>query len=942
MKSKNPLTVLAAWLAFAVTPAHPAFSAETPDAVTLAKYDKNKNGVLDPAEVDQMRADEAKLGDAIKLTPFEVSTSKDVGYAAGNTLSGGRVDTPIAITPGAISVMTKEFMDDFNITNINEAGAWTIGYDMARPVPNSDPTATTAYQAIFRGAPPDQNFPTRNGSVNFGVADSYNTERFEFNRGPDTSMFGDGGPGGRQSSSSKRARFNSTATTVTTQFDSYKGYRGALDYSKGWDRFGLRVNTLGQNNKAYQDGVNRLKNAITVNGVVKLTKNTQVIAEYERVAEWNNLYSITLGDMHNIWDGVTVNADNTPIAGNVGASLTSLGIEQFSATTDYFVWNYGTNSFQNFKGNQYRTRGIGTDYRIPFRENPNTPPTRTPTIAKIDKRFNLAPKDNIADRDTDTLSLSVEHRAGNLFTQLGFVQNHFDINTIWSNPSTNEYRIDINKLLPDGTPNPMYLRAFADQSQSRIYNEDRIRELKGLATYRVFVPKFFDYKQQLSFNMGYRETHQEARGDSWRRADNPLQPDPTNSANQLRMRLYWWAPRADLAPIFTDPNKVMPGKWVVVQTSGSITERTVKYAGLISQSAFFNEKVALTASIRRDDVSVAALPRLAGGLAGSTGAPDYKNVLGNGAPGVPIKRDRAVVSTALGVVAYPFPAGNEGLRRWLSPLGFVVNFAENNQPPGSGSQPPLITGEDAPLTHSKTLDYGLRYSVPGGKVYLTVSRYNTDQEDIVGGFGSQTDIRNIWTNLGYTDSKLISPEFNFSDLSARKLEGWEVELTANPWRNLTLTANYSHPRAYIQSESVFRKAYVAANLTEWQAGAALGNDVAVPNGGGRRTLNTQLVRDALLNIENSLNGLTTGTLANDSTNHRINLAASYRFREGRLRGFAFNAGVNYRSYTKSGSRDARIKFGLADNVTPTPQQNVAAAYDYLWVPPNYLVSAGAN
>src|SRR6185503_4269480 len=114
-----------------------------------------------------------------------------------------------------------------------------------------------------RGAPSDQNFPTRNGSINFGVADSYNTERFEFNRGPDTSMFGDGGPGGRQSSQSKRARFNYTATALSAQVDSYEGHRGTVDFSKGWNRFGLRVNGVQQNNKAYQDDIDRNKNGKT-------------------------------------------------------------------------------------------------------------------------------------------------------------------------------------------------------------------------------------------------------------------------------------------------------------------------------------------------------------------------------------------------------------------------------------------------------------------------------------------------------------------------------------------------------------------------------------------------------------------------------------------------------------------------------------------------------
>ncbi|MEO7413095.1 MAG: hypothetical protein ABIZ81_07045, partial [Opitutaceae bacterium] len=686
------------------------------------------------------------------------------------------------------------------------------------------------------------------------------------------------------------------------------------------------------NLKPYQPGLSRIKNAATIGATVKLTKNTQLLADYERVGEWNNLFSVTYADNSQYWNNTTTNNNNTLIT-----NPNSIGLEQISATNDYFAWNFGINELVNYRGAQYRTRGTG--YRIPYTGNPNIPASPNRSFPSgISRSFNASAIDNIIDRDSHTLSVTVEHRTGNLFLQAGFVQNDFDINTMWANGSgPNEYRVDVNRLLPDGRTNPNFLKGYADTDQNRDYQQDAVREFKGLATYRFFVPKFFDYKQQLSLNGGYRQTFAERRQDGWRRTDNPLQPDPFNSANILRIRYYWDAPRPKLSPVFTDPNKSMPGRWVRAETTGSTANREVVYAGIVSQSAFFNEKLALTASIRRDDVSVDALPRF-----GSSGAPNYTNVLGSGAPGVHIKRERAVVSTAYGLVAYPFPMRTEGIKKWLSPLGFVFNFAENNQPPGSGSQAPLISGEEAPLTHSKTSDLGIRYSVPGGKVYLTVSHYNTDQEDIVVGFGSQGDIRNIWRNLGYNDPNLTTTGFSYSDLSARKLEGWEVELTANPWRNLTLTANYSHPLTKIQSESVDRKAYIAENLAEWQAGAALANGALVPGGSGRTILDSQIIRDALLNIENSLNGLTTGTLGNDSTVHRINLAARYAFREGKLKGLAVNAGMNYRSFTKSGSRDARIKFGLPDNVTPTPQQNVAAAFDYLWVPPTNTVSAGAN
>jgi outer membrane receptor protein involved in Fe transport len=897
-------------------------------------------------------AADAPSAETITLTPFEVNTSKDRGYAAGNTLSGGRVDTPLELTPGSISVMTKEFMDDFNITNINDAGAWTIGFDPGTVVGSSNPSSISTYQMMFRGAPSDQNFPTRNGSINFGVADSYNTERFEFQRGPDTSMFGDGGPGGRQSSSSKRARFKSTATSFSTQVDSYGGYRGTIDYSKGWENFGVRFNALGQNNRFYSDYTNRFKSAYTINTVTRMMKNTQLVVEYERVNEWNQLWSATIGDGHNLWDGVTVNNDNSPIAANNATALSNLGIAQFS-TADYFVWNFETGTFENYRGNQYQTRSL-TNYRIPWRGNPNLPKTRTPTLSGIDRHFNLHAKRNVAARDTDTFSAAVEHRAGNLFVKLGFDQNHYDNITPWSNTSPNNYILDLNRLMPDGVRlNPMYLRGFVDVVQNRIYNEDRKREFSGLATYRVFRPKWWDFKQQLSVNAGYRETHNESFTDAWRRVADAsgarVDPFAANAANQVRYRVYWGQPRPDIGPIFTDPNKYFgsAGRWAVVQEAGNLTDRTVKYAGLISQTAFFNESIAVTASVRRDDVGVDTMNRLAG--AAGYDPVTFKNVLGtSGVAGAHFKRNEVVTSVSYGLVAYPFRIRAEGapgtIRRTISPLGFVFNYAENTQPPSGTAVNPLLDGTPPPLTHARTMDLGLRYSIPGGRAYLTVTHYNTDQQDLPNAFGSAADFRTLWTNLGYTDAALTGgTAFSYTDPADRKLEGWEMELTANPTRNITLTANYSHAMTYIQKESEARKAYVAAHRAEWEAGARAAQGAVI---NGRTIVDPTLIQQALTNVDNSLAGLTTGTLEDGifaaNYRHRINFAAAYGFTEGSLKGLRFSYGLQYRRHLKAGSRDARIKFGLPDNVTPTARQNAEAAFDYLWAPPTLLQTAGVS
>jgi len=939
-----------------------AQSTTPPSPADLAKYDKNKNGMLDADELAVKQIDEAKTSDVTTLTPFEVSTSKDVGYAAGNTLSGGRVDTPLAITPGSISVITKEFMDDFNITDMNQAGSWSIGFDLGVSVPNSDPSSVSVYQNIVRGASPADNFPTRNGSINFGAADSYNTDRFEFQRGPDTSMFGDGGPGGRQGSSSKRASFNRTSASFTAQADTWNGYRSTIDYAKGWDRVGVRFNALYQNAPGYQSNTDKLKKAWTINVVGKLTKNTTVSVEYERANEWNSLWSITNGDTQNLWDGVSVNNDNSALLANNGTQLNALGLERLTvgangSAPNMFIWNFATNSMMDYGGNQYRTRGLiysGNAMRIPYTCNPylSAIPARRASLPNMDPRFKAAPKSNIAARDTDTGSINLEHRIGNLFVRLGAVTNNFDNNTVWSNLSANAYIIDVNRLLPNGQLNPRFLQPFTDVEQNNMYSEDATKELNGLATYRFFVPRWWDYKQQLSLTVSNRDTTGENRTSAWRRVDNPTTTsgvtsiDPFNNANKFFYRVYWNDPRPDLAPLFTDPNKAgVPGTWKYVDTGGAITLRNVKQGSITSQSGFFNEKLVFTGSFSKTQNTVESQSRQAALTLANT--PTYTNVLGNnGIAGQVLRRKGGSTSVAYGLVTYPFQFKKEGLLRTiLSPLGFVVNVAQNTQAPGTSTQNPLITGEEPPLTHSETQDYGIRYSIPGGKAYFTLSHYKTTQLDNPAGFGSAGDITNIWKNLGYTELNLTTTTtgsgFAYSDPSSRRLEGWEAELTANPTRNVTLSINYSHPLTYVLSESEDRKAYIAAHRADWEAGAKAASGATL---NGHVILDPGTIATALASIDNSLAGLTTGTLDNGTINHRINANGRYTFREGALKGLAVVAGVQYRGFQKSGSRDPRLKFNLPESATVTTLQNTQAAYDYLWVPPSWksTITAGAN
>src|SRR5688572_26991191 len=83
----------------------------------------------------------------VTLSPFEVNTDRDTGYQAVSSLAGGRIDTALDRTPAAISILTREFLDDIAANNFVDAAVWS---------PNSFLVAPTSdfsdYRVDFRSA----------------------------------------------------------------------------------------------------------------------------------------------------------------------------------------------------------------------------------------------------------------------------------------------------------------------------------------------------------------------------------------------------------------------------------------------------------------------------------------------------------------------------------------------------------------------------------------------------------------------------------------------------------------------------------------------------------------------------------------------------------------------------------------------------------------------
>jgi hypothetical protein len=66
----------------------------------------------------------------VELSPFVVTTDTNNGYAATNTLAGTRLNTPLKDIGTAISVVTKEFMDDIGASNAETLLTYTTGTEV--------------------------------------------------------------------------------------------------------------------------------------------------------------------------------------------------------------------------------------------------------------------------------------------------------------------------------------------------------------------------------------------------------------------------------------------------------------------------------------------------------------------------------------------------------------------------------------------------------------------------------------------------------------------------------------------------------------------------------------------------------------------------------------------------------------------------------------------
>lgn len=204
--------------------------------------------------------------DVVELTPFEVTSTQDTGYQATDTLAGTRIRTELKDVGAALSVYTKEFLKDIGATD----NATLLQY-----TPNAEVAGTRGtYAGLGNGSGVDETTNLRapggaqrvrglasaDNTRDFFVTDipwdSFNVDRIDIQRGPNSILFGLGSPAGIVNATTRSADFNGSRGSVEARFGSFDSWRGTLDYNQVLvpKILSLRIAGLWSDEKYQQEG----------------------------------------------------------------------------------------------------------------------------------------------------------------------------------------------------------------------------------------------------------------------------------------------------------------------------------------------------------------------------------------------------------------------------------------------------------------------------------------------------------------------------------------------------------------------------------------------------------------------------------------------------------------------------------------------------------------
>jgi outer membrane receptor protein involved in Fe transport len=593
----------------------------------------------------------------VVLDPFVVTSNRDVGFVAASALAGGRMASDLADTPVAYTVQTKEFLETLNLTELNDALEWSVNtYNYTDNESGGvalGGIGLSTTRGVISNAAQRNFFP---GTMNF---DTYNLERFDYTRGPNSILFGAGTISGTANAMTKFARFRDPLTELRLQVNSNGGIRMAVDTGRNITKHvASRFNFLWDDGRTWRDGEKIKKEGLAAAFTANLTAKTELRVAGEYFHSVNRTFPNMIRDQISAWDGVTTFSGPESLAGSsVAPAYLLRGVTRRGSTAtaaapnadEDWVWAPDGRTLLNYAGSMF-TLGYGGPGNRPIngrsavaglisvQAQPILDMLGSPLT--LDERFgpaesgsdfripsrettNIASKPVATDKYYDA-TLFLRHKFSDaLFMELAGDANkkdsYGDGSYYYNNGSFDGFGpvfLDVNEKLPTGAPNPNFLQPFMQARMDRRLSTTENQSVRLAAAY----VKSFSWGELKLNAMSGIET-----SETLTTRENgvlPVDADARNWARNggemrlLHYRLYFnqanrGAPLMEVPLTAIDPltglNTTYTPVWALqtYRSEGGVIKqiRDAQYGHLAGHLSLWNKRLIFLGAVRWDDIS---------------------------------------------------------------------------------------------------------------------------------------------------------------------------------------------------------------------------------------------------------------------------------------------------------------------------------------------------
>ncbi|MEY4687926.1 MAG: hypothetical protein RIR76_1949 [Verrucomicrobiota bacterium] len=797
--------------------------------------------------------------EVVNLSPFIVSTEGDEGYRAANTLSGTRMNASLLHTPAAVSVLTKEFLDDIGAENVMDMLKYALNSEHERSDPSGGVQQAFDVRATVRGFTESvisrDYLPNMVEGRGILASDRFNVDRADVSRGPNSILFGAGRPGGAMNLTSKRAVLNARRQTATVTLGDNAKRRSEFDLAFPLlrDRLALRTNAVREERGGWFEFEGLRQSGVALASTWQPRPSTQVRAAVEHLRRdqvmGGNFPHADFGYSRWALAGAPLAANPLLPATNPAPSLLR------SANTLQVIYA------PQVRDRPFRLSTTGADMRPDL---PGSQPTgfwetisgaAAPSGGTVDDPFYgrvlpahayLSGPGRDANFRYTLWSLFVDQRVGPFNLELGYNRTHYTRG--FTQPSANAI----------GDPNPVLPGAYFADGDSVIAagrlpgtllpDIARANPFAGLpyvqsqAVQQLFDQRSESFRATLGTELDLTRRHpwfgRHSAAASWQHNDNlfgngvvaeynsaPGNAQPIDSATNIILRrtyLDFTRPGGQRGALDPWANPIPDGPGMKARflwnNSYPWNQTVSRSLMLAAQSRFSRDRIVLTAGYRRERIenNNASL--------GGERIPNSTNLWLTR----PYLFDPATVAAysgatrTAGAVVTPLP--------WLA---LAYNQSQSVFPQSNFTD---IYDRLLVPSRGQGRDYAIRLNLLGGRLYASLSTYRNRGYDQFHDVTSNTVrgqgvpvVNDVLTTLIRLNRPLPATmrDLGITQVGQSKYRetvtadgrGTELELTGRLAAGWNISVNYSRPRLVFTDLAPSMRGLLAANRAAWDGNA---------------------------------------------------------------------------------------------------------------------------